>query len=102
MLPTVKFSSKFVYNFPVNLHTDKLDWSHYPPPVAENSRLYTPDVMWTYDFPRRIDGVDGEVHERVGEAFVEPKIVPPRHRHHVAEPLRAAQQVLGSRDIYYV
>jgi len=42
----------------------------------------------TYDFPRRMDEVDSEVHERVGEAFVEPEIVPPRHRHYVTEPLR--------------
>ena len=37
--------------------------------------------------PVVIDAVEGEVHERVGEALVEPEIVPPLHRHHVPEPL---------------
>lgn len=32
--------------------------------------------------------IDGEIHERVGKALVEPQIVPPCHRHYVAEPLR--------------
>ena len=50
--------------------------------------------------------VDGEVHERVGESFVEPQVVPPRHRHYVAEPLRrtdtsSTSHVTVPRDVYW-
>ena len=63
--------------------------------VSVKSKLHV-----TYDFPGRIDGIDSEVHERVGEAFVQPQVVPPRHSHNVTEPLRRVTQH-HSRQVTY-
>ena len=48
--------------------------------------------LCAYHVPVVIDAVEGEVHESVGEALVEPEVVPPLHRHHVAEPLPIRMQ----------
>jgi len=62
------------------------------------SSIRSPDFFakfnLAYDFPGRVDGVDSEVHERVGESFIEPQIIPPGHRHDVTEPL---QSTAGAR-----
>jgi len=41
----------------------------------------------TYHEPVWMDVVDSEVLDVAGETFVEPQVVPPLHRHQVAEPL---------------
>ena len=39
------------------------------------------------NLPFGVDGVNGDVFHHVGKTFVEPQVVPPAHRHEVAEPL---------------
>ena len=50
-------------------------------------------IKWNYEinnyhFPVWIDFIESEVHESVCKSFIQPKIVPPSHRHHVPEPLK--------------
>ena len=59
------------------------------PKARKNTIMSRPEA---YHVPVVIDAVEGEVHERVGETLVEPKVVPPLHRHHVAEPLPTRMQ----------
>lgn len=42
----------------------------------------------TYNFPGGINGIQGEVHQSVSEAFIQPQVIPPSHRHHIAKPLK--------------
>lgn len=42
----------------------------------------------TDHFPGRVDGVESEIHEGIGKSFVQPKVVPPFHSHHVSKPLK--------------
>ena len=46
-----------------------------------------PLSVLTYDFPGGILAVNPQILHVVGETLVQPEVIPPVHRHYVAEPL---------------
>lgn len=46
------------------------------------------NTIWAYHLPVRMHVVYTHVLHKTGEALVEPKVIPPRWRHKVTEPLK--------------
>lgn len=55
--------------------------------VKVEARLSFVENELFHHVPPGEDGVDGQVLKVGGEPFVEPKVIPPPHRHQIPEPL---------------